>query len=243
MNSIVLTTATSKTQESHKLSLKLTSPMTLNENIICLSHCNMYYNWKNFKSGYKNTRLSYRHIPTDSSYDIIIPDGSYSVKDINNFIHFVMYNNNHIITSNAYDINLYANVVYNRITASVGKDYELRFHAGLLQTLGFDSDQMPVTNKDMNGNKVPQIERVETVLVHCNLVHNQYEQDSSLIFSFVPNAPFGSLLDIRPSFPQWRETRIARDIRHIEISFTDQDYRPLDLEDKILVELQIKKSK
>ena len=47
--------------------------------------------------------------------------------------------------------------------------------------------------KDKNGENVPHLEVVELVLVHCNLVNNDYQQDSRILFTFVPNKSFGSL--------------------------------------------------
>ena len=49
--------------------------------------------------------------------------------------------------------------------------------------------------KDKNGENVPHLE-IELVLVHCNLVNNDYQQDSRILYSFVPNKAFGSLLVI-----------------------------------------------
>ena len=51
-------------------------------------------------------------------------------------------------------------------------------------------------NKDKNSENVPHLEVVELVLVHCNLVNNDYQQDSRILFTFVPNKSFGSLLEI-----------------------------------------------
>ena len=48
--------------------------------------------------------------------------------------------------------------------------------------------------KDKNGEDVPNLEIVELVLVHCNLVSNDYQQDSRMLYTFVPNRPFGSLI-------------------------------------------------
>ena len=48
--------------------------------------------------------------------------------------------------------------------------------------------------KEKNGEKVPHLEVVELVLVHCNLVNNDYQQDSRILYTFVPNKPFSSLL-------------------------------------------------
>ena len=46
---------------------------------------------------------------------------------------------------------------------------------------------------------MPHLEIAELVLVHCNLVNNDYQQDSRILYTFVPNKPFGSLLQISPT--------------------------------------------
>ena len=51
-------------------------------------------------------------------------------------------------------------------------------------------------NKDENSKNVPQI--TEVVLIHCNIVNNDYQQDSRVLYTFVPNKSFGQLLDISP---------------------------------------------
>ena len=48
--------------------------------------------------------------------------------------------------------------------------------------------------KDKNGENVPHLEITEVVLVHCNIVNNDYQQDSRVLYIFVLNKPFGSLL-------------------------------------------------
>ena len=53
--------------------------------------------------------------------------------------------------------------------------------------------------KDKNGENVPHLEVVELVLIHCNLVNNDYQKDSRILFTFVPNKTFGSLLEISPT--------------------------------------------
>ena len=51
-------------------------------------------------------------------------------------------------------------------------------------------------NKDKNGEIVPKLESVEVILVHCNLVKNDYQHTSKVLFSFVPNKQFGQLINI-----------------------------------------------
>ena len=50
--------------------------------------------------------------------------------------------------------------------------------------------------KNKNGENVPHLEITEVVLVHCNIVNNDYQQDSRVLYTFVPNEPFGSLVEI-----------------------------------------------
>ena len=52
--------------------------------------------------------------------------------------------------------------------------------------------------KDKNGENVPHLEITEVVLIHCNIVNNDYQQDSRVLYTFLPNKLFGQLLDISP---------------------------------------------
>ena len=50
--------------------------------------------------------------------------------------------------------------------------------------------------KDKNGKNVPNLEITEVVLIHCNIVNEDYQQDSRALYTFVPNKSFKQLLDI-----------------------------------------------
>ena len=52
--------------------------------------------------------------------------------------------------------------------------------------------------KDENGENVPHLEITEVILVHCNIVNNKYQEDSRVLYTFLLNKPFGSLLEISP---------------------------------------------
>ena len=93
--------------------------------------------------------------------------------------------------------------------------------------------------EDKDGEIVPHLEIVELVLVHCNLVNNDYQQDSRILYTFVPNKPFGSLLEISPSNHVFSKT-FNSEFREIKVWFTDQKSRPLVVEYKINVTLIIK---
>ena len=52
--------------------------------------------------------------------------------------------------------------------------------------------------RDENRENVPHLEITEVILVHYNIVNNDYQQDSRVLFIFIPNKSFSQLLDISP---------------------------------------------
>ena len=102
----------------------------------------------------------------------------------------------------------------------------------------FGSTESKIT-KDKNGENVPHLEVVKLVLVHCNLVNNDYQQDSRILHTFVPNKPFGSLLEISPTNDIFLKT-FDSEFQEIKVWFTDQTSKPLEVEDRINVTLIIR---
>ena len=87
--------------------------------------------------------------------------------------------------------------------------------------------------KDKNVENVPYLEITEVVLVHCNIVNNDYQQYSRVLYTFVPNKPFGrSLLEISPRNSIFLKT-FSAELQEIKTWFTDQNRKPLEVEDKI----------
>ena len=95
-----------------------------------------------------------------------------------------------------------------------------------------------VTDRNKDGEIVPKLETVEVVLVHCNLVNNNYQQASKVLFTFVPNKQFGQLIIIRPHSPTMLKTTNV-EFSFLEIWFTDQNNRPLETENNMNVTLII----
>ena len=81
-------------------------------------------------------------------------------------------------------------------------------------------------NKEKNAENVPQLEITEVVSVHCNIANNDYQQDSRVLYTFVPNKPFGSLLEISPANYIFLKT-FNSEFQTIEVWFTDQNSQPL----------------
>ena len=85
---------------------------------------------------------------------------------------------------------------------------------------------------------MPHLEITEVVLIHCNIVNNDYQQDSRVLYTFVPNKSFGQLLDISPKNFIFLKT-FDSEFSYIEVWFTDQNSKPLEIEDKINITLVI----
>ena len=93
--------------------------------------------------------------------------------------------------------------------------------------------------EDKNCENVPHLEITEVVLVHCDVVNNDYQQDSRVLYLFVPNKPFGSLLEISSTNHIFLKTFNSKFL-NIKVWFTDQNSQPLEIEDRINLALVIK---
>ena len=85
----------------------------------------------------------------------------------------------------------------NMVTFKIKSGYSL----GLLtpETMKLLGSITNKINKNKNGKNVLHLEITEVVLVLCNIVNNDYQQDSRVLYTFVPNKPFGSLLEVSPT--------------------------------------------
>ena len=97
---------------------------------------------------------------------------------------------------------------------------------GLLGCTEKDNDS------DKNGENVLKLESVKVVLVHCNLVKNDYQNSSKVLFSFVPNKQFGQLINISPNTLTMMNT-IKTEFSFVEVWFTDQISKALEIEDNV----------
>ena len=53
--------------------------------------------------------------------------------------------------------------------------------------------------QNKNGENVSHLQIIKLVLIHCHLVNNNYQQNSRILYTFVPDKPFISLLEISPA--------------------------------------------
>ena len=93
-------------------------------------------------------------------------------------------------------VQIHVNKIENRVTFKLKNGYSI----GLLipETMKLLGSTENKITKDKNGENVPHLEITEVVLVHCNIANNDYQQNSRVLYTFVPNKSFGSLLEISP---------------------------------------------
>ena len=86
--------------------------------------------------------------------------------------------------------------------------------------------------KDKDGENVPKFESFEVVLVHCNLVKNDYQHTSKVLFTFVPKKEFRQLVNISPHSLTMMNT-VNIEFSFAEVWFTDQASKALENEDNV----------
>ena len=195
MDNIFMNLENSRTSEYHVLVLKLTDKLDLRrgQKTVALPNLSIYYTWKNIKSSYNNNKFKIS-VPTwNEKFEL--PDGSYSVSDIQDYFEYILKKHSENVDSPP--IRIYVNKIENRITFKIKSGYYLELLTTETMKLLGNTESKIAKNK--NRENVPHLEVAELVLVHCNLANNNYQQDSRILYTFVANKTFGSLLEISPA--------------------------------------------
>ena len=132
-------------------------------------------------------------------------------------------------------VQIYTNRIKNRIAFKIKTGYKLELLSPetikLLGSIKKDDDQ----DEDRQG--VPKFaESVEDVVVPWYLVSNSHQKASKVLFTFVPDEKFGQLITISPHSLKMLKTTNA-EFQSIEVWFTNQNNRPLEVEDNVNITL------
>ena len=82
-----------------------------------------------------------------------------------------------------------------------------------------------------NGANVSLLQVTEAVLVHCDIINNDYQHDSRVLYTFVSNKSYGQLLDISPKSFIFLKI-FNSEFLYIEVWSTDQNSKPLGMKIK-----------
>ena len=249
MDTIFINSENIKTVKPHILTLKLANKLDLRfgEKVIALSNLSIYYNWKNIKSSYNNNKFKISAPTWNDEFEL--PDGSYSASDTQDYFEYILKKHGEDIDSdsdsdtdtdtntNKPPVQIYVNKTENGVIFKIKNGYTLELLTPeTMQLLG--STENKVT-KDKSGENAPHLEITEVVLVHSNIVNNEYQQDSRVLYIFVPKKPFDSLLEISPTNHIFSKI-FNSEYDEIKVWFMDQISQPLEVEDRISLTMVIK---
>ena len=229
-----MNTDNSKTNEPHRFKINLPDKLNLknpNKNIV-LANLSIYYTWQNIKSEYNNNKFKISAPTWNKTFDL--PDGSYSITDIQDYFEFII-KKHQTLTENP-SIQIYPNKIKNRIVFKIKTGHKLELLSP--ETMKLLGSTKKVVDKDKNGEIVPKLDSVEVVLVQCNLVKNGYQHTLKVLFTFVPNKKFVQLINISPHAFTMMNT-INTEFSYVEVWFTDQNSKTLEIEDSVNLTLII----
>ena len=95
-------------------------------------------------------------------------------------------------------VQIYPNKIKNRIVFKIKTGYKLELLTP--ETMRLLGSTKRDVDAGKNSENVPKLESVEVVLEHCNLVKNDYQHSSKVLFSFFPNKQFEQLINIHHIF-------------------------------------------
>ena len=190
-----------------------------------MANLSINYSRKNIKSEDNNNRFRINGLTW--SKKLYLPDGPCNIEKIQNNSEYII--KKHETIADNSPVQIYVNEIRSRIVFKVKTGYKLE----IMLLLG---SSKKVIDKNKDGEIVPRSEAVEVVLVQCNLVNNNDQQESKVFFTFVRNKQFGQLITITPYSLTMLKTTNA-EFSFIEISFTDQNNRQLEIEDKVNIAL------
>ena len=181
METIFMNTENSKTNEPRRFKLDLTDKLNLrnpNKNK-ALANLSIYYTWENIKSKYNKNKFKIFALRWNDTFDL--PDGFYSISDIQDYFEFII-KKHETLTENP-PIQIYPNKIKNSIVFKIKTDYKLELLTP--ETMRLLGSTKKDVDSDKNGENVPKLEPVEAVLVHCNLVKNDYQQFYLVLFQII----------------------------------------------------------
>ena len=139
-----------------------------------LANLSIYYTWENIKSEYNNNKFKISAPTWNETFDLL--DGSYSISDIQDYFEFII-KKHETLTENP-PIQIYPNKIKNRIVFKIKTGYKLELLTP--ETMKLLGSTKKDVDSDKNSENVPKLESVKVVLVHWNLVKNDYQHTSQV---------------------------------------------------------------
>ena len=174
MSTIFMNSKNSKTYNPKRLLLDLTDKINFKrrDKYLALSNLSMHYTWKNIKKSYKNNKFKISAPTWNEEFEL--PDGSYSIPVIQDYFEYILKKRGEKTINPSIRIDV--NKIENRITFKIKTEYPLELLTP--ETVKWLGGTKSRITKDEN---VSYLEISEVVLVYCNIVNNNYQQNSRVL--------------------------------------------------------------
>ena len=168
----------------------------------------------------KNNKFKISALTQNEEFEL--PDGLYSlysISDIQGSVEHILKRHKEKTVNPS--IRIHVNKTENRIRFKIKTGYHLKFFTPEITKLHGNTKSKITKNE--NGENLPYLEITEVVLVHCNIVNDYYQQNSRVLYKFVPNNSFDQLLDISQKFYTFLKI-FDSEFLYIEVWFTEKKF-------------------
>ena len=215
----------SRNSKPHRFRLDLVDKRNLKpKKNMALVNLRIYYTGKHIKSEQNNNKIKTFAPTWNDTFDL--PDGSYSIVDIQDYFQLIIRRHENLAKGSP--VQIYPNQIKNIIVFQIKSGYNLELLSP--ETMRLLESTKKDVNKDKDDENVPKLESVEVVLLHCNLVKNDYRDISKVLFIFVPNKQFGQSINISQHSLTIKNT-VNTELSSVEVQFTDKVRKAFEIED------------
>jgi len=243
--------------KKNELTLHFPQSQEFKNKEVALAYLGLYYSWRNVTQNNNNNKFGYIWV-NNVFYPIDLPDGFYSIFDLNNFMQQItMTNNNHFVldvsNEKVFFIDIKVNPTYYSATTTcrpisvpnggsnphslqLGNVPQLQILDNNFGSLiGYDVGLYPPTagttvDYYVNSQNIANITPVTSVNVNCNLAESQNSIFSNSIYQFSPTVPYASYISFQTTYPMFYDISNGS-YKDITVYFTDQSGKPLDILD------------
>jgi hypothetical protein len=217
-----------RSNASNVIDRYLNTKMDLTGRSIAVSYIHFYDAFHNVSEASDNNKLKYK-THDNNVFDVVFPDGTYTYRDFNNYLHFEMKKNSHTKIVNGteqFGIGIIVNTVFNVLSFRFQDGYSLIVDSeGTSEFLGVDKGEY---NSDFNGQRIPNITMSnDTMYIHCSVVNNSIISEfNDVIFTCPINTSFGQHVNFIPNEKRYLKCTNAN-TQNIKITLTNQKNEPL----------------
>jgi len=234
MSLLTLDSSSLSNQLGHDFTVTFPNPINVREGYeLALIKSNLWYSFYNVSSTFNNNVIIYTNDTLDVR-TVTFPNGNYTIIQLNSYLHSVMKNNNDytvISGIDTFNINFTPNYSTIKVTIELTNTYSLDLtQSKFNELLGWNQGIYNFTGYQDGQNTADITRGINSILIHCDIINQSYQNSisSDVLYSFVPNQPVGSNIEVEPTHLIYLPIRYNDLVHKIRMYITDQLNRPID---------------